>query len=69
LWKGKRVSVVFPVFNEEAGLLDAIHAFSSVDWVDEVIVVDNTRRIAVPKSHARRSPGSSPNRVRATATH
>jgi len=41
MWQGKHVSVVFPVFNEEEGLLDAIHDFSGVEWVDEIVVVDN----------------------------
>lgn len=41
MWKGKNVSVVFPVYNEEEGLLDAINDFLRIEWVDEVVVVDN----------------------------
>ena len=41
MWNGKNVSVVFPVYNEEEGLLDAINDFSTIEWVDEVVVVDN----------------------------
>jgi hypothetical protein len=41
MWKNKTVSVVFPVYNEEEGILKAIEDFFSVAWVDEIIVVDN----------------------------
>jgi glycosyltransferase involved in cell wall biosynthesis len=37
----KKVSIVFPVYNEEAGILQAIEDFGSVPWVDEIVVVDN----------------------------
>lgn len=41
MWKGKSVSVVFPVFNEEEGVLDAINAFFQTGYVDEIVAVDN----------------------------
>jgi glycosyltransferase involved in cell wall biosynthesis len=41
MWHGKKVSVVFPVYNEEAGIAQAIEDFFSFGWVDEIIVVDN----------------------------
>jgi glycosyltransferase involved in cell wall biosynthesis len=41
MWNGQTVSVVFPVYNEEEGLLGALHDFFGVGWVDEVVVVDN----------------------------
>jgi glycosyltransferase involved in cell wall biosynthesis len=41
MWNGQTVSVVFPVYNEEEGLLDALNDFFGVGWVDEVVVVDN----------------------------
>jgi glycosyltransferase involved in cell wall biosynthesis len=41
MWKGKRVSIVFPAFNEEAGIAEAVHGFLAVDAVDEIVVVDN----------------------------
>jgi len=44
MWQGQRVSVVFPAFNEEAGIAAAIAEFSGVDAVDEVVVVDNNSR-------------------------
>jgi glycosyltransferase involved in cell wall biosynthesis len=40
----KRVSVVFPAFNEEAGIAAAVADFGSVPAVDEILVVDNNSR-------------------------
>lgn len=41
MYKGKKVSVVFPAFNEEAGVAQAIKDFVSQGVADEIIVVDN----------------------------
>jgi glycosyltransferase involved in cell wall biosynthesis len=41
MWNGQRVSVVFPAYNEEAGIAAAVADFSGVAAVDEVVVVDN----------------------------
>jgi glycosyltransferase involved in cell wall biosynthesis len=41
MWQGRRVSVVFPAYNEEAGIGRAVADFGGVEAVDEVIVVDN----------------------------
>jgi glycosyltransferase involved in cell wall biosynthesis len=41
VWLGRRVSVVFPAYNEEAGIAAAVSDFGSLDAVDEVVVVDN----------------------------
>jgi glycosyltransferase involved in cell wall biosynthesis len=41
MWQGRRVSVVFPAFNEEAGIAQAVRDFGALDAVDEVLVVDN----------------------------
>jgi glycosyltransferase involved in cell wall biosynthesis len=41
MWQGHRVSVVFPAYNEEAGIASAVRDFGSVDAVDEVLVIDN----------------------------
>jgi glycosyltransferase involved in cell wall biosynthesis len=35
------VSVVFPAYNEEEGISDAVETFRSIDPVDEVVVADN----------------------------
>jgi glycosyltransferase involved in cell wall biosynthesis len=41
MWQGNRVSVVFPAYNEEAAIAQAVREFGDIDAVDEVIVVDN----------------------------
>jgi glycosyltransferase involved in cell wall biosynthesis len=41
MWQGHRVSVVFPAFNEEAGIAAAVRDFGRLEAVDEVLVVDN----------------------------
>jgi glycosyltransferase involved in cell wall biosynthesis len=44
MWLGRRVSVVFPAYNEEAGIAAAVGDFGGVAAVDEVVVVDNNSR-------------------------
>jgi glycosyltransferase involved in cell wall biosynthesis len=44
MWMGNRVSVVFPAFNEEAGIGQAVREFGEIEAVDEVLVVDNNSR-------------------------
>jgi glycosyltransferase involved in cell wall biosynthesis len=46
VWQGHRVSVVFPAYNEEAGIASAVRDFAGVEAVDEVLVVDNNSRDA-----------------------
>jgi glycosyltransferase involved in cell wall biosynthesis len=46
MWQGHRVSVVFPAYNEEAGIASAVQDFGRLDAVDEVVVVDNNSRDA-----------------------
>lgn len=41
MYDGKTVGVVFPVFNEEQNLAQAIQDFFAVGCIDELIVVDN----------------------------
>jgi glycosyltransferase involved in cell wall biosynthesis len=43
---GQRVSVVFPAYNEEAGIARAVADFGAIEAVDEIIVVDNNSRDA-----------------------
>src|SRR5579864_7457252 len=38
---GHRVSVVFPAYNEVAGIAAAVQDFAALDAVDEVLVIDN----------------------------
>src|SRR5437660_9585722 len=46
MWQGHRVSVVFPAYNEEAGIASAVQDFGSLEAVDEIVVVDNNSRDA-----------------------
>ena len=41
MYKGKTLGIVFPTFNEEESIVQAIKDFSSHNCVDEVLVVDN----------------------------
>jgi glycosyltransferase involved in cell wall biosynthesis len=41
MWKGQSVSVIFPCYNEEKGIIKAINDFFSTGYVDEIVVVDN----------------------------
>ncbi|MBA7579028.1 hypothetical protein ES708_20894 [subsurface metagenome] len=40
MWKDKKISVVFPVYNEGENILRAIQDFSQ-PCIDEIIVIDN----------------------------
>lgn len=44
MWQGKSVSVVFPVYNEEEGIVNAINTFFETGYVDEIVAVDNNSR-------------------------
>ena len=44
MYLAKRVSVVFPAYNEEDNIVVAVRDFQSAGVVDEVIVVDNNSR-------------------------
>jgi glycosyltransferase involved in cell wall biosynthesis len=44
MFAGKVVSVVFPAYNEEDGIAQAVQSFKALDEVDEVVVVDNNSR-------------------------
>lgn len=41
MWKGKKVSVIFPTYNEKESIYDAINNFFANGYVDEIIVVNN----------------------------
>jgi glycosyltransferase involved in cell wall biosynthesis len=44
MWEGRQVSIVFPAYNEEAGIAAAVLDFLACPAVDEVVVVDNNSR-------------------------
>jgi glycosyltransferase involved in cell wall biosynthesis len=41
MWEQNKISVVFPVFNEEEGVKACLEEYISLDIVDEIIAVDN----------------------------
>jgi len=41
MWNGKKVSLVFPAYNEESGIYRAVTDFQQNSIVDEVLVVNN----------------------------
>lgn len=41
MWKNKKVSVVFPTYNEKNSIYDAIQDFFACGYVDEIVVVNN----------------------------
>jgi glycosyltransferase involved in cell wall biosynthesis len=48
MYKGKKISVVFPAYNEEDNITEAIKDFSR-EYVDEIVVVDNNSTDNTPK--------------------
>jgi glycosyltransferase involved in cell wall biosynthesis len=44
MWQGRTVSIIFPAYNEDANIAQAVADFGSLDAVDEVVVVDNNSR-------------------------
>lgn len=41
MWKNKKVSVVFPTYNEKESIKDVILDFHSTGYIDEIVVVNN----------------------------
>ena len=41
MWDGKKVSVIFPTYNEKDSIREAIEDFFASGYVDEVVVVNN----------------------------
>ncbi|MDI6808051.1 MAG: glycosyltransferase family 2 protein [Candidatus Eisenbacteria bacterium] len=41
MWSGKRVSIIFPTFNEKDSIADCIEEFFHLPYVDDILVVDN----------------------------
>jgi len=44
MWKGKKVSVIFPAYNEGGNIKREIKNFFSTGVVDEIVVVDNNSK-------------------------
>jgi len=41
MWNGQRVAVVLPTYNEHLSIAECIRAFSDLDVVDDIVVVNN----------------------------
>lgn len=41
MWNGKRVSVIFPTYNEKDSIREAVEDFFASGYVDEIVVVNN----------------------------
>jgi glycosyltransferase involved in cell wall biosynthesis len=41
MFKGEKVSVVMPAYNEEENIGEAVRDFKKLEYVDEVVVIDN----------------------------
>ena len=41
MWKDKKVSVIFPTYNEKDSIREAIEEFFASGYVDEIVVVNN----------------------------
>jgi len=46
MWKGNKVSVVIPAYNEEETIGAVVGQFKKSEWVDEVLVVNNNSKDA-----------------------
>ena len=68
MYGGRTVTVVFPAFNEEQHIRQAVEEFLAPGVVDDVIVVDNNSRDRTAEEAGPPRPGWSPRRRRATAT-
>ena len=44
MWNGETVSVVFPAYNEEENIAEAVKDFKDTGIVDEVLVIDNNSK-------------------------
>lgn len=57
MWNSKKISVIFPCYNEEKNIANAIRDFFSTNVVDEIIAVDNNSKdktaIEIKKTRAR----------------
>lgn len=49
MYKGKKISLVLPAFNEEQSIKQVINEFKSLKIIDEIIVIDNNSKDATYK--------------------
>jgi glycosyltransferase involved in cell wall biosynthesis len=53
MWNGKRVSVIFPTYNEKESIRQAIEDFFATGFVDEIVVVNNNAASGTKEEVAR----------------
>lgn len=53
MWNGKRISVIFPTYNEKDSIYQAIEAFFATGYVDEIVVVNNNAASGTTEEVAR----------------
>ena len=53
MWNGKRVSVIFPTYNEKDSIYQAIEDFFASGYVDEVVVINNNAASGTAEEVAR----------------
>ena len=53
MWNGKRVSVIFPTYNEKESIRQAIEDFFATGFVDEIVVVNNNAASGTEEEVAR----------------
>ena len=44
MYNWKKVSVIFPAYNEEGNIYEAVKDFEKTGYVDEIIVIDNNSK-------------------------
>ncbi len=52
MWLGQKVSVILPTYNERDSIRQVILDFEAIEYVDEIIVIDNNA--APAKLHSSR---------------
>ena len=60
MWNGRRVSVVFPAYNEGPNVTHAVKDFAACGWGDEVIVVDNNSTDDTARQEQHQDDGQQP---------
>ena len=53
MWNGKKVSVIFPTYNEKDSIYGAIEDFFASGYVDEVVVINNNAAAGTEEEVAR----------------
>ncbi len=49
MYKGKKVSLILPAYNEKEAIKGVIRSFSKIRYIDEIVVVDNNSKDATAR--------------------